>query len=142
MNLINQWEGGVCRTTNFCEGWHSALKRMFTMSHPELGYFLNEMREEILRHQTQALRIINGRVQIKDREQHVVQTEIRVIEAKSDMEVYIVINTDPATGNINLQMDNLQHYARHQARNCSTQLPVLNFDEDNNGNDDSILILN
>jgi hypothetical protein len=142
MSLVNQWEGAVCRTSNFCEGWHGCLKTMFTMSHPELGYFLNEMREELLRHQTQALRILRGRAQIKNREQHVVQTENRVIDAKTDMNAYMLINTYPATGNINVALETLQHYARHQARNCSTQLPVLNFDENNNGNDDSILILN
>ena len=63
-------------------GWHKALKSIFTMSHPALGHFLTEMREEILRHQSQALRLIRGIVPINERQNHVVQTEIKVMNAK------------------------------------------------------------
>jgi hypothetical protein len=116
---------------------------MFTMSHPELGYFLTEMREELLRQQTQALRIIRGRVEIKTREEHVAQTEERVDEARTEMWAYIEDHRDPATGDLaGLNLATLLHYARHQARNCATQLPIVNHDENNNGNDDSILVLN
>jgi hypothetical protein len=46
-------------------------------------------------------------------------------------------------GNFYVEVETLEHYARHQARNCSTQLPLLNLNGDNNNaNDKSILIMN
>jgi hypothetical protein len=143
MRLVNQYEAGVCRTTNFCEGWHRGLKPLFTMSSPELGYFLTEMREELLRHQTQAIRILKGRVPIKKREAHVAQAEVRVGNAKNRLENYIQTHYNENDGNFYVEVETLEHYARHQARNCSTQLPLLNLNGDNNNaNDDSILIMN
>ena len=87
--LINQWNNDAIRTTNFSEGWHRTLQRTFTMSsNVPLGHFITEMREEMLRHRTQILRIFHNLVPIKMRENHYVRSEMKVIEGKQQLDQY------------------------------------------------------
>jgi len=63
------------------------------------------MREELLRHQTQALRLIRGRIQIQLREPHNIETDRKVIAAKNRMRAYMQANTDPVTDQVNVHLE-------------------------------------
>jgi len=111
------------------KGWHRSLATTFTMFHPPLGFFIQTLREELLRQQTQALRILRGMEQIRERDADVIATENRVISAKTALQNFLDDNNNV------IYIEAMK--SLHQARNCASILPIENHDE----GDDSILIL-
>jgi hypothetical protein len=67
------------------------------MAHPQLGHFIQMMREEHLRHQTQAVRLLKGLVEIQKRKPHVIASEQKVINAKEQLQNYLTENNNIIT---------------------------------------------
>lgn len=48
-------------TSNICEGWHRGLNDSFSSPHPEINYFINELRIRDNIQETEIIKSINGR---------------------------------------------------------------------------------
>jgi len=90
-SYVNQFLNQGCRTTNFAEGLNRKLRDIFHFPHPELGHFLDVMRQELESHTIQAERIINGQLP-KLRKKAYRQAERRYINAKIILEDHFANN--------------------------------------------------
>ena len=107
MHLVNQWVdiGMMLQSTKFCEAWFRRLKIVFQhLTHPPLGYFLQQMREEMLQQNTHSVRILHGEDRIQRLLPHVVTSERRIINAYNQLQEHLALNNN----NIQLEVRFLQ----------------------------------
>jgi len=126
-SYVNQFLNQGCRSTNFAEGLNHKLRDIFHSPHPELGHFLDVMRQELESHTIQAERIINGQLP-KLRKKAYRQAERRYINAK------IILEDHFANNDINFEY--LILYSRHQQRNTGRSLKIQDFELLNDDEDD------